>query len=46
MYVNLREIYENYPDDYDRICELLCESMSPDPKIRAQAKLVLKKYGL
>ena len=44
--MNLKEIWEKYPDDYDKICELLCESMSGDKKERDNAKIELDKYEL
>ena len=46
MYVNLKEIYDDYPDDYDKICVLLDKRMAGNAKERADAKLSLEEYGV
>ena len=46
MNINLKEIWEKYPDDYDKICKLLCKSIGGDKKEEEKAKLALDKYEL
>ena len=46
MYINLKQIWKDYPDDYDKICELYCKLMMGNKTEREKSKLALKEYGL
>jgi len=46
MYANLKQIYEDYPNNYDTICELYYKLIGEKEVERKKAELVLMEYGL
>ena len=45
MYINLKELYENDPKNYDKNCKDICKKLvSQDPKEKIKAQFDLMAY--